>query len=84
MLTVHFLDAQLMLIFLRDANTAKSVSDIFNALYHNLGRELYIELFPVILTDNGSEFTDPAALELGSGADRPCRVFYCEPSKSDP
>ena len=80
MLTVHFLDAQLMLIFLRDANTAKSVSDIFNALYQNLGRELYIELFPVILTDNGSEFTDPAALELGGGEDSPCHVFYCDPA----
>ncbi len=84
MLTIHFLDSLLMLVYLRDANTAKSASSIFNDLYRRLGRELYVELFPVILTDNGSEFTDPAALELGSGADRPCRVFYCEPSKSDP
>ena len=80
MLTIHFLDSLLMLVYLRDANTAKSVSSIFNDLYRRLGRELYVGLFPVILTDNGSEFTDPAALELGGGEDSPCRVFYCDPA----
>lgn len=80
MLTVHFPDSLLMLIFLRDANTAKSVTDIFQSLCLRLGHEEYIKLFPIILTDNGSEFTNPDALELADNGNRLCRVFYCEPS----
>ena len=80
MLTVHFPDSLLMLIFLRDANTAKSVTDIFQSLCLCLGHEEYIKLFPIILTDNGSEFTNPDALELADNGNRLCRVFYCEPS----
>lgn len=67
-----------MLAFLRDANTSKSVTDIYDKLYQILGNELFKKLFPVILTDNGSEFSNPGAIECGS--DRytvlKTRVFY--------
>ena len=52
-----------MLAFLRDANTARSVTDIFNNLQKKLDIELFQRLFPVILTDRGSEFTDPFSIE---------------------
>lgn len=63
LLTVHFLDTSFMLAFLRGANTARSVSDVFDGLYSLLGIESFKLLFPVILTDNGSEFSAPMALE---------------------
>ena len=62
-MTVHFLDTSFMLAFLRGANTARSVSDVFDGLYSLLGIESFKLLFPVILTDNGSEFSAPMALE---------------------
>ncbi|MGO5111256.1 IS30 family transposase, partial [Clostridium sporogenes] len=37
LLTIHFVDCSLMLAFLRDANTSKSVTDIFNQLDKKLG-----------------------------------------------
>lgn len=80
LLTVHFLDTSFMLAFLRGANTARSVSDVFDGLYSLLGIESFKLLFPVILTDNGSEFSAPMALEKDAGGIRRCRVFYCEPS----
>ncbi len=56
LLTIHFVETSLMLAYLRDANTSKSVTDIFEMLYDTLGNPLFKRLFPVILTDNGSEF----------------------------
>lgn len=63
LLTIHFVETSLMLAFLRDANTSKSVTDIFEMLYDKLGKPLFKKLFPVILTDNGSEFSNPKAIE---------------------
>ncbi len=51
LLTIHFVDSSLMLAYLRDANTSKSVTDIFEMLYNTLGGDLFKRLFPVILTD---------------------------------
>ena len=80
LLTIHFVDSSLMLAYLRDANTSKSVTDTFETLYGVLGEELFKELFPVILTDNGSEFSNPKAIEYGVGkyTGHRTNVFYCD------
>ena len=84
LLTLHFCSCNLMLAFLRDANTARSVTDIFNDLQDKLGMELFQKLFPVILTDRGSEFTDPSSIECDAATgELRTRVFYCDPRRSD-
>ncbi len=40
-------------------------------------REAFARLFPVILTDNGSEFSNPAAIESDDDG-RLTSVFYCK------
>lgn len=80
LLTVHFRELQFMLAFLRDANTSISVINIFEKLYLELGPEIFISLFPVILTDNGSEFSNPSAIEFDAQGNRRTRIFYCNPS----
>lgn len=50
-LTIYFRTCSLMLAFIRDHNTARSVTEVFNRLYDLLGHEVFITLFPVILTD---------------------------------
>ena len=41
------------------------------------------KLFPVVLTDNGSEFSNPEALEKSCMTDgRRTRIFYCDPYSS--
>ena len=80
LLTIHFVDTSLMLAFIRDANTSQSVIDIFNTLEDDIGNETFKRLFPVILTDNGSEFSNPKAIEYGAenyGRLR-TRIFYCD------
>lgn len=72
-------ESSLMLAFLRDANTSKSVIDVFNHLDQTLGNSLFSKLFPVILTDNGSEFSNPRAIEYRETIPSlRTNVFYCD------
>ena len=80
LLTIHFVKTEFMLAFLRDRNTAASVTDIFERLYWELRPDRFMKLFPVILTDNGSEFSDPHALETDAEGNPRTRIFYCDPS----
>ncbi len=83
LLTMNFNHCAFMLAFLRDTNNSQSVIDIFNMLEERLTLEVFRTLFPVILTDNGSEFSNPGLLEESpiSGKIR-TRIFYCNPYSS--
>ena len=83
LLTIYFRNSSLMLAFIRDNNTAKSVTEIFDWLYEQLGHEVFTSLFQVILTDRGSEFTNPLAIEFNKGNGRRTHIFYCDPQRSD-
>ncbi len=82
LLTLHFVVPQLMLAFIREANTSQSVIDIFNKLYQELQPEVFRKLFPVLLGDNGSEFSHPTAIENDLQGHQRARVFYCDPQAS--
>ena len=81
LLTFRF-QGDFMPIFLRDANTAQSVQDWIEYLYTELGHDDFCALFPVILTDNGSEFSNPAAIETAPDGTARTKVFYCDPMAS--
>ena len=81
LLTIHFVKCEMMLAFLRDANTARSVADIFDFLYRELDDMEFENIFRVCLADNGSEFTNPMALEFDPvDGVRRTRVYYCDPN----
>ncbi|HGJ66752.1 TPA: IS30 family transposase [bacterium] len=82
LLTLMFKNCDLMLAFIRERNTSQSVIDIFNWLYALLGQDCFKSLFPVIVTDNGSEFSNPKALEYNSQGNRRTTLFYCDPCAS--
>ena len=81
LLTIHFVNCSFMLAFIREHNDAQSVIDIFNHLQDILGINKFKELFVVILTDNGSEFSNPKEIEfdIKTGELR-TQIFYCHPS----
>lgn len=81
LLTIHFVNCSFMLAFIREHNDAQSVIDIFNQLQAILGIDKFKELFVIILTDNGSEFSNPTEIEfdLTTGEKR-AQIFYCHPS----
>lgn len=83
LLTIYFRNSSLMLAFIRDNNTAKSVTEVFDWLYEQLGHDVFTSLFQVILTDRGSEFTNPLAIEFNKDNERRTHIFYCDPQRSD-
>ena len=82
LLTMIFQDNSIMLMFLMPDGKAESVKRVFDFLERGLGLERFMRLFPVILTDNGSEFKRPGDLELTEDLLRRTDVFYCDPMAS--
>ncbi len=80
LLTVHFVKCEMMFSFLRDRNTAQSVIDAFNSIQSGVGLEEFQKLFKLLLADNGSEFSDPKAIEFDADGNRRTTMFYCDPS----
>ena len=80
LLTIHFVKTEFMLAYIRDRNTAYSVYEIFEKLYWLLLPDDFMKLFPVLLGDNGTEFSDPLAIEFDAEGNRRTNVFYCDPS----
>jgi IS30 family transposase len=82
LLTLYFRNCSFMLIFLMERNTQKCVSEVFNMLEKSLGIKVFQKLFPVILTDNGSEFKRPDFLEFNEKGKQRTKLFYCNPYES--
>ena len=82
-LTLHFRNSKLMLMFLIDKYKPKSVSNVFKSLRKSLGNEIFKQLFEVVLTDNGWEFSKPEELETDSSTgEKLINIYYCEPYSS--
>lgn len=82
LLTLHFVESSLMLAYLRKGNIAEDVATTFDLLTDTLGLEAFRSLFPVILTDNGTEFSDPARLEMTRDGQQRTKIFFCDPNAS--
>lgn len=82
LLTIHFVQPKLQLAFLRTSNDSQSVIDIFEGLYLELRPDIFMEVFPLLLVDNGSEFSNPKAIEFDKQGNRRTRIYYCNPNAS--
>ncbi|GLC79716.1 hypothetical protein LBYZC6_18300 [Lacrimispora brassicae] len=82
MLTMLFRNSSLMLIFLLEECSQKCVVEVFDSLTEFLGVEGFRKSFPIILTDNGSEFKNPLALEKTLLGENRTKIYYCEPLAS--
>lgn len=83
-LTLFFDSCSMMFGYIRDQNSASSVTKVFNDLKSALGEDVFAKLFPIILTDRGTEFSDPVSIEMSlDGKRRLSHVFYCDPMESN-
>lgn len=80
LLTIHFVKTELMIAFLRDSNDSQSVIDTFEKLYIELRYDNFMSIMPIIVTDNGSEFSNPKAIEFDKQGNQRTHVFYCNAS----
>lgn len=83
LLTLLFRSCNFMLIILLPRCTQECVINAINDLTDTLGIRMFRKYFPVILTDNGSEFKNPWAIEKTADGKHRTYVFYCDPYVSN-
>ena len=83
LLTLLFRSCSFMIIILLPDCTQRSVIDAINKLCDTIGLRTFKKYFPIILTDNGSEFKDPWAIEKNEAGTIRTKVFYCDPYVSN-
>lgn len=83
LLTMLFRSSNLMLIFLLPDCTSAAVVNQLNEISDAVGIELFQKTFPVLLTDNGSEFKDSSGIECDKNGELRTRVFYCDPQQTN-
>ena len=82
LLTLLWRQANFMLAFKIETKEAESVSKVFNDLKDLLGYEKFHMFFPIILTDNGVEFSKPNVIEFNGYHVYKTKLFYCDPGAS--
>ena len=84
MLTFDFIQCNFMLGFLLDNKSSAEVSRVIGELKQLLlvNGLSFGELFPIILTDNGGEFSNVLALENSPDGTKETYVFFCDPCQS--
>lgn len=84
LLTLFFVEAQFLLIYLMEEKKATSVVTVFDNLEALLGIETFKRLFPCLLTDNGTEFSDVIGIEYSKiTGEKRTNLFFCDPSNSN-
>lgn len=82
-LTLLFRNSNLMLIYLLPYKRSEYVTKVFCELKETLGDAEFSRLFEVILTDNGTEFSDPVSIEASfKTGEKLSSLFYCDPNCS--
>lgn len=82
LLTLLFRNIDLLLVFLLPNASQSAVRDVFDSLENTLEFDFFHACFPIVLTDNGSEFENPSLLESALDGQQRCRIFYCDPMAS--
>jgi Transposase and inactivated derivatives, IS30 family len=82
LLTMFFRNCSLMIIFILAEKTQECVIEVFDLLSEKLGIKIFNQLFPVILTDNGTEFQLPQRLECNAEGEIRTKIYYCNPNSS--
>ena len=80
--TLYLRKTALMLGFLHADRTNDSMSSTFNRLQDLLGDDLFFTLFPVLLTDRGTEFIKFKLFELDTSGKQRLSIFYCDPMQA--
>ncbi len=82
LLTLFFTKSSLMVGILLDKCTQDCVTAAFDRLYDDIGPELFNSTFPILLTDNGSEFLDVERIEHALSSKHRTTMFFCDPMAS--
>ena len=82
LLTLLFAYDNFMMVFKMDNKDSENVIKVFDYLKDILGYNGFYELFPIILTDNGSEFSVPDFIEYNGPNVPKSKLYYCDPREA--
>lgn len=83
LLTLHFVKYHFQLAYILSSKEVCNITATLNHICDTIGIEDFKNMFEVILTDNGVEFSDPDSIEIEpeTGEIR-SHVFFCHPYSS--
>ena len=83
-MTMHFVNADFMFGILLENKTAAEASNKITTLKKKMKAAGFSfgDIFPVILTDNGGEFSNVSAFENNADGDLETHLFFCDPNAS--
>lgn len=82
-LTLYLKQSEFLFIYKISEQTITCVNNKIKEIKSLIGNELFHEIFPIILTDNGSEFKRPFEIEDNGKHVIDSKVFYCDAQRSD-
>lgn len=80
LLTLFFPVTRLQLAFILEEQTSENVVACLDMLEEILGPELFKEMIPYIITDNGHEFADIDGMQRSINGGNRCFIYFCEPN----
>ena len=83
-MTFQFVNVDFMFGILLENKTAAQAGEKIKQLKYTLGSQgfSFADIFPVLLTDNGGEFSDVFAFENNLQGQKETSVFFCDPNCS--
>ena len=79
LLTLFCRKTSFMMAILLDKHTQEAVIDALNEICNKISIEMFQHLIQVVLTDRGTEFGNPYAMECDVYGEIKTHVFYCDP-----
>ncbi len=85
LLTLYWKDTHLQIAMILERQDMENVVAALDKLETMLGYELFVQMMPLILTDNGHEFNDIDGMERSftKPGKKRTMIFFCEPNRSD-
>lgn len=74
---------ELLIACILNRRTKGAVKAVFDRMEQALGTYDFLTVFGICLTDRGSEFGDPNALETGINGIERMSLYYCDPMRSN-
>ena len=81
-MTIHFTDSDFMIGILLENKTAAEAAEKIMLLKTRLKsfNFNFVDIAPILLTDNGGEFSNATAFENDESGNLETHLFYCEPN----
>lgn len=78
-LTLYLRSCGMQVALLLPSKSSSAVAAALDMLEHTIGKEVFLRLFGLLLTDNGVEFADTESLEHSASDEAArCKVYYCD------